>query len=241
MRKMIWSAMALTALLGFAYPWRAAQAQGEVAKEARDSFTRALASHRAKKVDAAIDEFMKAYAADARVLTFNDEGLLDTAITALAGRLAANPSDLDLNFKLGELNNVKGYSEDSLKCYRKVLQVAPQSPQAAVAREEVRKLEAAIQAAKAVQQSRPAKANPATPPPDAQPPKPSAEEAAQNRIQRLQEELEAVKKENDEGKEKLEKLQKEYDELAKKADQWKFYYNRFFADPRNVQNLQQGR
>lgn len=223
----------------------AAAGQTDISKEARDSFTRALQEFRAHKLDTAIDEFLRAYAADARILSFNDDGLLDTAVAEMQQRAAATPADLNVNFKAAELTNIKGYSEESLKYYRKVLSLAPQSPQAAIARDEVRKLEAAIQAAKSaataptVQGPQSAGSSGVQAPPPRPVPRPP-DEALQSKVKELEEEVKKAREESEETKEKLEKLQKEYDELNKKAQKWYFYYTRFFADPRNVQNLQQG-
>ncbi len=241
MLRMNWSRLAIAGLSAASIASGALFGQGEIPKEARDAFTRAVAHHKAKRVDDAIQEFLKAYAADARVLTFDDAGLLDGAVAALGGRLAAAPQDLDVNFKLAELNNIKGYTDESSRYYKKVVSLAPQSAQAGIAREELRKLEAAAAAAKAASataQTTGARgpAEPAEP----EPAKPTPDEAAQARIQQLQEELEQAKKENEESKEKLEKLQKEYDELNKKAQNWYFYYTRFFADPANVDKLRSG-
>ncbi len=128
-----------------------ALAQSEIAQEARDAFAQALELHRAKDIAGAVDQFMRAYAADSRILTLNDEGLLNNALISLQNSLESYPDDLTLNFKLAEINNIKGYGEDSLKHYEKVLSVAPGSPQAAIAREEIRKIEAVLAAERASQ------------------------------------------------------------------------------------------
>lgn len=227
-----------------AAPAAGQEAPVPIAPEARQAFSRAMEHHRKKDVDLAIDEFLKGYSVDANILSFNDEGLLDAAMTALAARLAAQPKDLGLNYRLAEITNIKGATEESLGHYRKVVALAPQSPQAAVAREEIRKLEASLAAARAASAAAavPTTEVAPTPPPiysHAQR-RAAADEASQDKIKQLQDELQKMKDEADQSKEKLEKLQKEYDELNKKAQKWYFYYTRFFADPKNVQGLQAG-
>ncbi len=226
-----------------------ATAPDAIAPEAKAAFDQALKSYAGKEVLVAVGQFLKAYASDARVLTLDDKGLLAGSIADLQTRVAAAPQDLDLNFKLAELTNIQGYSEESLKYYRKVLALAPASTQAAVAREEVRKLEAAIQSARAAASSGGSGGSgigtggvAGTPPPqDQNAVKPGGpEEAALNQVKQLQDDLQKARDEVEEGQQKLDKLQKEYDELKKKADKWYFYYTRFFADPNNVKNLQGG-
>jgi hypothetical protein len=214
-----------------------------LAPEAKAAFDQALKSYAGKDVLVAVGHFLKAYASDARVLTLDDQGLLAGSIADLQNRVAAAPQDLDLNFKLAELTNIQGYSEDSLKYYKKVLALAPASTQAAVAREEVRKLEAAIQAAHAATAAANAGsgATGVPPPQDQNTAKPGGpEEAALNQVKQLQDDLQKARDEVEESTQKLDKLQKEYDDLKKKADKWYFYYTRFFADPANIQKLQGG-
>ena len=223
-----------------------ATAPDAIAPEAKAAFDQGLKSYAGKDVLAAVGHFLKAYASDARVLTLDDKGLLAGSIADLQTRVAAAPQDLDLNFKLAELTNIQGYSEESLKYYKKVLALAPASTQAAVAREEVRKLEAAIQSARAAAASGGSGTGSggvsgSPPPQDQAAVKPGGpEEAALNQVKQLQDDLQKARDEVEEGQQKLDKLQKEYDELKKKADKWYFYYTRFFADPNNVKNLQGG-
>lgn len=237
-----------------------------ISEEARALWAKSLELKRAGDVRNGLDYFLRAYQTDARILGFDDEGLLESAIEQLGQDLEARPDDVDLRFKMAEATNIKGYIEESLTHYQKVVEKAPDSPQAAIARDEILRLQALIQAR--TRQEAQADADPGGYPSDAGQEDPrlprdpgdvflprgetgggSGEgdgkspelQAADEKIMSLEKELQGQKEEMEKLKKEHSALQKKYDELSKKAEKWYFYYTRFFADPRNVEQLQQGR
>ena len=117
-------------------------AEPTVKPEARTLWKQAMDFHHAKDPARAIEIFLKAYAADPAVLALQSEGLLDAGIQHYKAQLESKRDDVQYTYRLAELYNLRGDLTEAIRAYKRVAQIAPNSPLAQVASDEARKLEA---------------------------------------------------------------------------------------------------
>ena len=215
-------------------------AEVPVKPAARDLWKQAMDFHRAKDSARAMDVFLKAYGMDPAVLSLESEGLLDSGIRYLKSRLEEKKDDVAFTYKLAELCNLRGNLAEAIRHYKAVVRLAPHSSMGQVAADEARKLEGFLTAA--------------APPPEtssAPSASPSSSAAAkekelrsqesENKVKELEEALKKQKEDYGQLKEEMDKLKEEYAKLQEEYNKANYYKTLYFANPANIQLLQQRR
>ena len=220
-------------LLGLAVAARG----GEVSPPALELWKEAMDYHRAKDTGRALDTFLRAYRADPAVLGLDSEGLLDRSIDYLRHQLDVKKDDLVFTFKLAEVQNLRGNLVEAIASYKKVVAINPNSPMAQRAADEAHKLEGFQQALAPVASPSPAASASVAPPPASPSPAPSADP----RVADLEAKLAAAKEETAKVQEELDRLKEDHAKLQAEFDRAKYYKNLFFANPKNVELLNQGK
>lgn len=222
-----WAAAALLAA-SLASPAAALNAK------AQQLFRQALDENRAGNYGRALEHYFQAHKEDPDVLAMDDEGLLSAAADWLGRELDADDTDHHAHFQMAELRMLEGYPDEALPHYQRVVDLAPGSGLANLAKPLIADIKRDMKAqsmAFAAQQKAAASG--------------ASTASLESEIQTLKDEVSNLRRENEELRRDLdrarsqpdvsqdyERLKKEYDDFKKQAELWRVSHVRFYSGGR---------